>query len=204
MRKSLFIFIIIGGMALGLGVFNTLLNSGAIPNTNRQAQAITQNINPTEEIIKPDPAVEPVGFSIPTLGIENVMVESVGLNDKKAMDIPKDENNAAWYNLGAKPGELGNAVIAAHYDNKDGSPSVFYDIKKLKPGDELIVKDKNGKDLTFAVTDVKTYELEKFPLQEVFGASSKARLNLITCEGTFNTKSRLYSHRLVVFSELKS
>lgn len=204
MRKSLIIFLIFGGIALGFGIFNSLLSSGSLPEANRQAQAITQNINPAEEIIKPEPAAEPVGFSIPTLGVQNVMVESVGLNEEQAMDIPKDENNAAWYNLGAKPGELGNAVIAAHYDNKDGSPSVFYDIKKLKPGDELIVKDKNGKDLTFEVTEVKTYELENFPLQEVFGPLNKARLNLITCEGKFDTQSRLYSHRLVVFSELKS
>src|SRR5688500_10300886 len=148
MRKSLIIFLIIGGMVLGVGVFNSLVKSGdiaqATPSILSSSPAVTNQI----QGIQTPQVAPPSLFSIPKLGVQNIEVESVGLDKESKMDIPKDENNVAWYNLGAKPGEHGNTVIAGHYDNKDGSPSVFYDINKLKPGDELKVKDKSGKEYT--------------------------------------------------------
>ena len=206
MRKTFNIFIFIAALAFGYGLFSSVSSF-----TQTQSRPILNAAS-----VSPDPssdvrgltsvsdALEPVSFSIPSLGVDSVEVESVGLDKENKMDIPKDENNVAWYNLGVRPGEVGNAVIAGHYDKKSGDPSVFYDINKLKSGDELVVTDAKGKKLTFAVTDVKTYELNKFPLEEVFGKNSKPRLNLITCEGNYDTSSKLYSHRLVVYSELKS
>ncbi len=203
MRKSLIIFLIIGGLVIGIGIFNSLLNSGAIElkqqTMQTSASVQTENLinNPAPEVLKP--AV----FSIPELGLENIEVESVGLDKDSKMDIPADENNVAWYNLGSKPGERGNAVIAGHFDKRNGEPAVFYDINKLKAGDEIKVKDIEGKEFTYLVTDSVSYELAEFPLVEVFGAGDKARLNLITCEGSYDKSSKLYSHRLVVYSELK-
>jgi LPXTG-site transpeptidase (sortase) family protein len=203
MRKSLIIFLIIGGIVIGIGIFNSLLNSGAIESKQQSMQnsasVQTENLinNPGPEVLKP--AI----FSIPELGLENIEVESVGLDKDSKMDIPSDENNVAWYNLGSKPGERGNAVIAGHFDKRNGEPAVFYDINKLKAGDEIKVKDIEGKEFTYLVTDSVSYELAEFPLVEVFGAGDKARLNLITCEGSYDKASKLYSHRLVVYSELK-
>lgn len=205
MKKIFNIFIFIGAVGLGFALFNNF--SDVYKTETRPSLASVASSDPTSDVAglaTIDPILEPVSFSIPSLNVENVEVESVGLDKENKMDIPKDENNVAWYNLGAKPGEAGNAVIAGHYDKKTGDPSVFYEINKLKPGDELIVKDAKGNNLIFAVTEVKTFELSKFPLQEVFGMSSKPRLNLITCEGNYNADSKLYSHRLVVYSELKS
>jgi sortase A len=208
MKKTFFIFLLLGFIAIGAFNLNsslfrsnsesgTLNASDVAPGSN--TLGVTSNVTPI-----PDPVVEPVTFTIPKLGVQNVKVESVGLDKENKMDIPKDENNVAWYNMGAKPGELGNAVIAGHFDKKTGAPAVFYEIGKLKPGDELKTKDRDGQERTFIVTEVKTYELSEFPLEEVFGLGDKARLNLITCEGTYDKTSQLYSHRLVVYSELKS
>jgi LPXTG-site transpeptidase (sortase) family protein len=202
MRKSFIVFLIIGGIALGLGMFNSLINSGDVNSANPQASPANSAQTLGTEI-KPDPVTEPVSFSIPSLGVVNAPVESVGLDKESKMDIPKKDEDVAWYNLGAKPGERGNVVMAGHLDTKTGAPAVFYQINKLKPGDELLVKAKDGKEYKYAVTEVRSYELDKFPLVEVFGAGDKARLNLITCEGTYNKNSKLYSHRLVVYSELK-
>ena len=205
MHKAFNILIFIGALVLGYGLFNSVSNFTKTESRPELLAASTSS-DPASDVrgLKTvEAALEPVSFSIPKIDVENIEVESVGLDKENKMDIPKDENNVAWYNLGVKPGEIGNAVIAGHYDKKSGDPSVFYNINKLKPGDELIVKDEKGKDLVFAVTEVKSYELTDFPLQEVFGKSTKHRLNLITCEGNFDTSSRLYSHRLVVYSELK-
>lgn len=205
MRKPLLIFIFLGGLALGYALFNMPLLK---PEPDRAFMASSVSANPASSSksssLEQTLALEPASFSIPSLGLTNIKVESVGLDDENKMDIPRDENNVAWYNLGSKPGELGNAVIAGHYDKKSGAPAVFFDINKLKSGDELIVTDRAGKQLRFKVTEVKSYQLEDFPLDEVFGLGNKPRLNLITCEGQFDTSSRLYSHRLVVYSELKS
>lgn len=206
MRKSLVLFLIIGGVVLGVGIFNSLLKTNAIhpPSLEASGTAVPESILGIAPSPSPDPVTEPLTFSIPSLGIQNAAVESVGLDKEGKMDIPKKDENVAWYNLGAKPGEVGNAVLAGHLDTKSGSPAVFYNISKLKPGDELQVKSKDGKEYKYSVTSVERYELAEFPLIEVFGAGDKPRLNLITCEGNYDKDSRLYSHRLVVYSELKS
>jgi len=212
MRKIFLVFLLIG-LALGMGVFYNFFSPSQITQGSLTASGTTvptqtsaQQTPPAQTLgaTSPQLVLEPVSFSIPKLGIEGVEIESVGLDKQNRMDIPKGEDNVAWYNLGAKPGENGNAVIAGHFDKKTGAPAVFYNIGKLVPGDELITTDRSGKESKFIVTQVVTYPLETFPLEEVFGLSNKQRLNLITCEGTYNKSSKLYSHRLVVYSELQN
>lgn len=203
MRKSLLFFLIIAVIVLGIGVFHNLtkissVNPVALEVSGSASSQVLGNETSQSTV------AEPLTFSIPKLDIENAKVESVGLDKEGKMDIPKADQNVAWYNLGAKPGERGNAVLAGHLDTKTGAPAVFYNISKLVKGDELKIKAKDGKEYIYEVTDIVTYELTEFPLVEVFGAGDKPRLNLITCEGNYDKSSKLYSHRLVVYSELKS
>lgn len=145
---------------------------------------------------------EPQNLSIPKIGVD-ALIESVGEDAQGKMDVPKDVFNAGWYNLGFKPGEKGNAVLAGHLDTSSGAPAVFYNIGSLKPGDQVIVTDKKGKQITFEVTDVKTFAFDKVPLNEIFGPSDKPKLNLITCVGVWDIGTRNYSERLVVYTEQK-
>src|SRR5688500_6975589 len=103
MRKSFIIFFLIGGIALGIGMFNNLLSSGSIKPSNPQTSVsgFSQTLGATAQ---PEPVSDPVSFSIPSLGIEDASVESVGLDKENKMDIPKKDENVAWYNLGVKPG----------------------------------------------------------------------------------------------------
>lgn len=204
MRKLLGFFLIIGVIVLGIGVFNNLMKISSVNPTVLEASGSVPPETLGTQTTKTLPVAEPITFSIPKLNVSNVTVESVGLDKEGKMDIPKADQNVAWYNLGAKPGERGNAVLAGHLDTKTGAPAVFYDINKLTKGDELKIKAKDGKEYIYQVTDIVTYELTEFPLVEVFGAGDKPRLNLITCEGNYDKSSKLYSHRLVVYSELKS
>ncbi len=64
---------------------------------------------------QPAPVSFPKILSIPKLEV-NAEIETVGLDNKGAMDVPKNAMNVAWYNLGPKPGEKGNAVMAGHLD----------------------------------------------------------------------------------------
>ncbi|MDZ4786752.1 MAG: class F sortase [bacterium] len=204
MKKLYLSLLLLAVIGLSLGVFNklnALNNVTPVPLAASNPNTAPQTLGAVQ---KPQDVSTPVSFTIPKLNVRSVTVESVGLDKEGKMDIPKDENNVAWYNLGSKPGERGNSVIAAHYDKKSGEPAVFYEINKLQKGDELKVKAKDGQEYTYAVTEVKSYELADFPLIEVFGVGDRARLNLITCEGNYDKASKLYSHRLVVYSELKT
>lgn len=143
---------------------------------------------------------EPISVNIPKIEV-HASVESVGMDNQGRMDVPKNEWNVAWYNLGVKPGEKGNAVMAGHLDSQIG-PAVFYNLTNLQAGDLIIVTDKNNRTYTYRVTTEAIYRFDQFPLQEVFGATDKSRLNLITCGGIFNGVTRNYSNRVVVYSEL--
>ncbi|MBI3341926.1 class F sortase [Candidatus Curtissbacteria bacterium] len=148
----------------------------------------------------PVPAAEPQTMQIPSLNVK-AKIEKVGKTSSGAMDIPRDANNVAWYELGPKPGEKGSAVIAGHFDKSDGSAAVFYNLSNLKPQDKIIVTDQNGKSTTFIVTFATAYPFATFPIEKVFGNSDTANLNLITCAGTWDVNTKNYSNRYVVFSK---
>lgn len=155
--------------------------------------------------LTPTPAQAPLigvpeRLSIPKLGI-NVFVEQVGLDSQHRMDVPKNTDNAGWYDLGYKPGEEGNAVIDGHLDTLYG-PSIFYNLENLTMGDEIFVTDDTGRQLIFIVTSTASYPFDQVPLQAVFGPSDKPHLNLITCGGGWDSVNKNYSNRIVVYSDL--
>ncbi|MCD8898652.1 class F sortase, partial [Mammaliicoccus sciuri] len=95
----------------------------------------------------------------------------------------------------------GNAVIAGHVD--DGvNPGVFTNLHKLQKGDKVEVSDRNNKKLVFKVYDKKLYKLREAPVDKIFGYSSNRHLNLITCEGEYNTSLGSTPNRLVVYTKL--
>jgi sortase A len=157
---------------------------------------------------KPSPTISPFLIQNPkTLTIKKINVaaeiEHVGLDSQNRMDVPKNVKNVAWYKLGFKIGENGNAVIAGHLDTKSGAPAVFYKLNDLQNGDIVSVTDSSGKIANFRVTGKATFKYDQVPLEEVFGSSNRPKLNLMTCGGEWDEKSKNYSHRIVVYSELQ-
>lgn len=146
---------------------------------------------------------QPQTLTIPKINLQ-AAVEAVGEDNLGRMDVPEKVDDVGWYKLGYKPGEKGSAVMDGHLDTATGAPAAFYYIDQLAVGDQVIVTDKNGKNFNFEVTRVQSYPFDQLPLQEVFASNDKPRLNLITCAGTWNSGSRNYSNRLVIYTELKS
>ncbi|MFH1193845.1 MAG: class F sortase [bacterium] len=142
----------------------------------------------------------PARLKIPSINTE-ALIESAGLAPDGAMDVPKDRDNAAWFNLGPRPGENGSAVIAGHYGWKDGKRSVFDNLYKLRKGDKIYIEDDKGVIITFVVRESRRYNPEA-DASGVFGSNDgKPHLNLITCEGSWDEDSKSYLNRLVVFAD---
>ena len=151
-------------------------------------------------MLESDAPVNPNRLVISELNI-NAPIENVGLTKEGNMASPKGAANVGWFELGFKPGEIGNSVIAGHLDSKTGK-AVFWDLNKLKAGSVVSIIANDGRTLSFKVIGRKRYSIKNAPLEEIFGSSDEAYLNLITCFGDWLPKEQTYSQRLVVFTKL--
>jgi LPXTG-site transpeptidase (sortase) family protein len=176
----------------------------AAPATTSLAAPVTASLPPAvTPTATPQPAnyIIPAKIKIPAIKVDT-FVERVGVTKDGLMDVPKNIWNTGWFgNGGYRPGDPGNAVIAGHLD-APGTKAIFWDLDKLKAGDKVILTDQAGKQLTFEVVDKQVYPYNDAPLQQIFGPSPQAHLNLITCGGTFDRASRNYNKRLVVYTRL--
>lgn len=194
MKKASVVLALMCGMIVGIIYLSS--RQPAVPASS--GTRAVQSPSPVEE----KRYAPPQRLMIPTLDVD-APVEHVGLDAEKKMDVPKEAMNAAWYMLGAKPGEIGSAVLAGHFDKVTGAPAVFYRLGELEKGDEVQIEDETGQLLTFEVTDKVTYPHDNMPLEEIFAGRDGRRLNLITCEGAFDNSTRLYSHRTVIYATLR-
>ena len=149
---------------------------------------------------KPFPPVAlPERLVIPIINV-NAQIQIVGTDSFGRMEMPSNYTDVAWYKSGARPGERGNAVIDGHLDTATTSDAVFAMLSLLKPDDDIYGWDKAGQKIHFRVTAKEMYEETKSPLEKIFGQTDKAKLNLITCDGVWDPKTKNYSKRLVVYS----
>lgn len=208
MRKKI---IIIAGVVLTvlLYVFFCIKFLSAKDNySSRISQNITVITSPTPlpsptPVPTPDPGLAPVTLIIPKLNIE-AKIEQVGVNEKNQMDVPKDANDVAWYIGGPRPSELGNAVIAGHYDTPSGRPAIFYNLNKLLPGDKVEIVSLDLKKRIFVVTNKAVIPYENSPRELIFGEANGKNLNLITCAGVWDQVKKSYVDRLVIYTVLES
>jgi LPXTG-site transpeptidase (sortase) family protein len=143
----------------------------------------------------------PVRLEIPKLSM-NTVLENVGLTSRGIIDLPKSPIKAAWFNLGPRPGDNGSAIIIGHYGVwKNGTPTIFNNLHKLRQGDKLYIKDEKGVIITFVVSKLVIYDKSE-DVSSVFNAGDgKAHLNLVTCAGVWNNFSKSYPKWLIVFSD---
>lgn len=144
---------------------------------------------------------EPRQLRIDRLGLDAPLL-SLGLLPSREMEVPRQSGDVGWYAFGARPGEPGNAVITGHRDGEGGVRGVFWDLRKLEPGDVVEVEDDAGGVHRFRVLRQVQYAAGEAPMEEIFGAADKPRLNLITCDGTWSWQKLEYEKRLVVFTEM--
>ena len=142
----------------------------------------------------------PVRLQVPSIGVDSSLME-LGLNRDGTMQVPPTGFPAGWYTGSPSPGELGPAILAGHVDWAR-SPGVFFDLRRVAPGDEVHVSRQDGTTAVFRVTRVEAFAKDEFPTATVYGDIDHSGLRLITCGGVFDRKARSYVDNLVVFAEL--
>jgi LPXTG-site transpeptidase (sortase) family protein len=167
--------------------------------TNNAPPLITKTVAAPKQNIDTSPGL-PKRLKIPSINID-VPLEYVGVTPSGAMDIPKSTEDVGWFELGKRPGEIGNAVLAGHYGLYAGKPSVFDNLHELKKGDKIIIEDEKGALFSFVVRERRSFDPAADATVVFSSDDEKSHLNLITCEGTWNKNAKSYSQRLVVFAD---
>ncbi|MEU9862382.1 class F sortase [Streptomyces sp. NPDC047971] len=143
----------------------------------------------------------PTGLAVPAITIEAPML-GLGLDSSGRLATPpaEDPRIVGWYKDGPTPGEAGTAIVVGHRDTRTG-PAIFLNLDSLTPGNTVRVARADGRVAVFTVDKVRTYTKEQFPDQEVYGATGRPELRLLTCGGSFDPKKG-YESNIVVYAHL--
>ena len=128
-------------------------------------------------------------------------IQVKGVNARNEMENPDGKDNVAWYNFTAKPGLGSNAVFSGHVDWFTGEQGVFWGLRNLKEGDELVIKMSDGLALTYKVVRNETFSADAAPVADIIGPTTHESITLITCDGTFDRSSQDYNNRRIVRAE---
>ncbi|HUC31683.1 MAG TPA: sortase [Candidatus Paceibacterota bacterium] len=145
------------------------------------------------------PSGLPVRLEIPIIGVDS-FIEDAYITPQGAMEVPSGTVDVAWFALGPHPGQVGSAVIGGHFGIESGVPFVFYNLSKLKAGDDIYIVDDEGNTITFVVNSTALLAANADATTVFTSSDGKAHLNLITCEGIWNEIAGEYPDRTVVFT----
>ncbi len=144
-------------------------------------QAISTPTTLPGSVAPPDtitpPAADAVGvIQIPKLGVDQAVVEGVGVEDLK--------KGPGHYPGTPLPGEAGNAAIAGHRTTY-GAP--FNRLDELKPGDPITVRTRAGT-FRYEVSESKVVSPDEV---SVLDPTPDNRLTLTTCNPKYSAAERL-------------
>ncbi|MFI9384418.1 class F sortase [Kutzneria sp. NPDC052558] len=187
---------------------NTALTSTVAGGTSSQPTNVAPSSSAQQAPVPPAdngtrPSL-PVRVDVDAINAHSSLVQ-LGLNADKTVEVPPVSQplQAGWYKFGARPGELGRAVILGHVDG-GGQLGVFNKLRDLKPGDVAKVTEQSGQVLSFVVRQVQQVPKNQFPTQAVYGPSNQRELRLITCGGAFDKSSGNYVDNIIVSAVLSA
>jgi LPXTG-site transpeptidase (sortase) family protein len=147
-------------------------------------------------------ASTPTTVTVPSIGATSSLMD-LGQNSDGSLAVPPLTNpmQAGWYDKSPTPGEIGPAVILGHI-NGDGKAGIFYKLKDVKAGDQVMVARKDGQTAVFTVSHIDTVPKAAFPADQVYGDTPDSELRLITCGGVFDPAARSYEANVIVYANL--
>jgi sortase (surface protein transpeptidase) len=143
----------------------------------------------------------PVRIEIPRIGVAS-RLDRLGRAPDRTVEVPRRWEVAGWYAPGTRPGDPGSAVILGHVDSKRG-PAVFFRLRELRRGDEIVVVRADGSSVRFAVERTEQYDKQRFPTDAVYYPTLTPALRLVTCGGEFDATAGHYRSNVIVFAALR-
>lgn len=211
---SLAVILFVFGVAVGVMQFNTnkevkaqaeTLAVKSAATTESSDGSLPDNGLPSEDAPsggywRPAPD-EPKRIKIPSLGV-NARILKMGVMPNGEIKTPANIYDAGWLETTAKPGEYGAMFIDGHVHGPS-KPGVFYNIKKLQPGDKIQIERGDGQVFTYSVVKTETYSKDNVDMVAALNTAvpGKPGLNLMTCDGRYHPEYG-YDHRVVVFAVL--
>lgn len=183
----------------------TVSGSPVLPNTGfgpavKATRVHKANVTKTREASALVKQIGPQQLEIPAIGV-NASVQAVGQTANGNMEAPKNGSDVTWFST-TLPGQSGNVVMAGHVDTPTSSQGVFSRLNQLRSGDDVYVTTGQQQKVHFVVNRNESYSAGSAPVQQIFGASNDAHLNLVTCDGAWDSRSHQYSKRRVVYTDL--
>ena len=133
----------------------------------------------------------------------DINVGPVSVAEDGSLEVPKNWNEGGWYRKASKPGEEGNLIINAHYDDNFGRPAAFWSLNKVKDGDLIKVIDDFGKTYAYKVTETFYLDINDPNRLDIFdGVDGQTHITLITCGGVWDPRAGTYNKRFVVKGDL--
>ncbi|MER8066890.1 class F sortase [Streptomyces sp. NPDC094034] len=145
----------------------------------------------------------PVALRIPAIGVDTPVME-LGLAPDGSVQVPPitAHDRAGWYRHSPTPGQTGPSVILGHVTVGSYGDGVFRHLARLRRGDRIVARLRNGTEAPFAVGAVRTVAKADFPTEDVYGDVSGPELRLITCGGP--RAGDEYLDNVIVFAALSS
>lgn len=159
-----------------------------------QPPAVPGLDGPSATNVRPIDAT-PARLLIPSIHLD-AAIEARGLDARKNLDTAANPNDVAWYDLGPKPGQPGNAIINGHVDWWTGD-AVFTHLGRVRPGQTVQIVRADGRVVTFRITSLQRVNAGS-RIPALFAPSTQATLTLITCAGVWSPLAFTNTQRLLV------
>ena len=137
---------------------------------------------------------------------KHIKIEAIGVDaDIEIQEIvagemqdPTGPTLVTWYKETTRLGERGNGVYAGHLNYWGVPEGVFFAIKQLQPGDEIVFTGENDEEFIYAVAWVENQPGQDDHDPAVLGLTEKESITLITCGGEWDTTIAEYNERTAV------
>lgn len=144
------------------------------------------------------PASVPIRLRLPTLDVV-AAIRPVGVDPDRDLEIPGDVAAVGWYRFGPRPGDpVGSTVLSGHVDSAEQGRGAFFQLRRLAPGDPVLVQDSDGRIWPYRVVAREQWPKSDVPLDRIFSRTGAPRLTLVTCGGGFRENVRSYQDNIAV------